>query len=125
MQKHHDKWTESVNSMPKLKTYKELNCRFEAQSYLRENLTRLNMLVLAELRCGTFPLEIEKRRYRNIPAERRYCKVCRSGEVEDELHLDCSAYNEQRNELFRDIQQRHNVDFSHLNRNQILAKHRL
>lgn len=122
MQKHCDRWIENVNNMPKLRTYQKLNNNFGVRPYLCENLTRQERSALARLRCETFSLEIEKGRYRNLPVERRVCKVCGSGDVEDEMHfmLDCSIYTQQRNELFTDFQVRNDVDFSTLNRTQIL-----
>ncbi len=33
------------------------------------------------------PLEIETGRWQNKPAEERICKVCESGEVENEFHF--------------------------------------
>ena len=48
--------------------------------------------VVARLRGGTAPLEIETGRYVGIPAEQRICKLCR-GAVEDEVHfcITCPA----------------------------------
>ncbi len=41
---------------------------------------------LAQYLCGILPLEIETGRWQNKPVEERICKVCESGEVENEFH---------------------------------------
>lgn len=57
------------------------------------------------MRCGTFPLEIEKGRIRNIPVEQRTCKMCDLQTVEDETHflIQCPKYRDQREKLFDTI----------------------
>ncbi len=39
------------------------------------------------LRCGILQLEIETGKCQNKPVEERICKVCGSGEVENEFHF--------------------------------------
>ena len=48
--------------------------------------------IVARLRAGTAPLEIETDRYVDLLAEQRICKLC-SAAVEDKVHfcLTCSA----------------------------------
>ena len=41
----------------------------------------------AQLRSGTLPIEIETGRYRGITREQRFCPICNTGEVENELHF--------------------------------------
>ena len=42
---------------------------------------------IAQIRCSDHPLEIEQGRHRNIPRDSRICKLCPSGEVENEEHF--------------------------------------
>ena len=42
---------------------------------------------LANFRCGTLPLEIETGRMCRVDRLERLCKVCKSGEIEDEVHF--------------------------------------
>jgi hypothetical protein len=44
-------------------------------------------------------LQIERGRYENISREQRFCKLCNTGEVENEYHvsLSCPKYEELRN----------------------------
>ena len=80
--------------MPKLRTYKHLKTEFYAEPYVQKHLTRTQRSAIARIRCGTFPLEVERGRYRNIPIEQRVCKMCNSGSIEDEQHfiLYCDRY---------------------------------
>ena len=59
---------------------------------------------LAKLRTGILPLEIEVGRYRNLPEDERFCKICDTGLVEDELHFlfNCPAYDDIRKSFFFD-----------------------
>jgi len=54
--------------------------------------------VLAKLRSGVLPLEIETGRWRGVPADERLCMLCNDGSVEDEYHfvLECDKYREKR-----------------------------
>ena len=63
---------------------------------------------LAQLRTGSLQLEIETGRARNIPAEERLCKVCLSGQVEDEFHfiMQCPLYDCLRNYLYSNIEKK-------------------
>ena len=62
---------------------------------------------MARFRCGSFPLAVELGRYRRpvIPLEQRTCRVCNSGQIENEEHflIQCSKYNTIRNNLFGPI----------------------
>ena len=55
---------------------------------------------MAKLRKSTHPLEVEVGRYHRPYVERkdRLCKICNSGEVEDEKHFltSCSFYKSER-----------------------------
>ena len=45
---------------------------------------------------------MEIRRYKKIPAESRFCQLCKSGKVEDEIHFitECHVFTDERNMLF-------------------------
>ena len=123
LRKHKEQWTLDVDGMPKLRTFKLLDSCYEVQPYVKANITRQQRSVLARMRCGTYSLEIEKGRYRGIPAVRRFCKMCRDNQtVEDEKHflIHCPSYSEERNTFFIDFQLRNNTDFSNMNDTEIL-----
>ena len=60
--------------------------------------------VLAALRCGCLPLEIEKGRLRHpkVDLESRICQLCNCGAIEDSTHFitTCPAFNHIRCNLF-------------------------
>ncbi len=51
------------------------------------------------------PLEIETGRWQKKAVEERICKVCESGEVENEFHFifSCTLYNNTRATLLQNI----------------------
>ncbi len=53
----------------------------------------------SKFRISNHKLEIEYGRYKNIPREQGHCKLCNSGEIEDEFHLtfSCKTYETLRN----------------------------
>ena len=62
------------------------------------NLTKYQRSILAQLKCGVLPLNIETGRFVNQPLELRTCDMCLSGAVEDEFHFlfSCEKYNAER-----------------------------
>ena len=52
-------------------------------------------------RCSILPLRLETGRFVGEPEYQRICKMCDSGQVENELHflVECQFYNELRNQL--------------------------
>ncbi|CAG2208135.1 unnamed protein product [Mytilus edulis] len=102
---HKQSWLNNIQQMPKLRTYKLFKTEFETETFLKRCLTRSQRSSISRMRCGTFPLEIEKGRVRNIPVERRTCKMCDTNSVEDEIHflIHCPKYTEKRNKLFENI----------------------
>ena len=57
---------------------------------------------MAQFRAGILPLEIEVGRYRNVPLSERICRMCNSGQVEDDYHFlcVCERYNDDRRILY-------------------------
>ena len=72
------------------------------------NLNRSERSILAQFRCGILPLRIETGRYVGEKPEERLCKVCQSGQIENELHFlfNCVLYNDFRNNLLSAINQK-------------------
>ena len=61
--------------------------------------------VLAQVRSGILPLEIECGRWKSLEVEERKCKVCDQSVVEDESHFlfECSLYNSERSHFIETI----------------------
>ena len=64
-------------------------------------LCRAHRSLLAKLRGGSAPLEIERGRYIGIPVDQRVCNLCSDG-VEDEIHFSvkCIALDREHLSLF-------------------------
>ncbi len=67
-------------------TYVLFKGNFCVEPYLRVNMDRKYRSVLAKLRCGILPLEIETGRWKNVDAGNRLCELCHT-DVEDEYHF--------------------------------------
>ena len=65
---------------PKLRTYATFKERYEPEEiyiYIEGIRCKAQRSVVAQLRGGTAPLEIETGRYVGIPPDQRICKLCR------------------------------------------------
>ena len=91
--------SEAVNDMDKqvkLQYFKEAKSEFTVSKYLGEIGVRSSRSLIAKLRLGVLDLEVEKgRRFKidhsgrkvQIPRAERYCKLCQTSEIEDEVHF--------------------------------------
>ena len=61
------------------------------EDYLYFNISKYQRSLIAQLRCGVLPLEIEVGRYRDIPLENRLCQVCKNDTIEDEINFLCQC----------------------------------
>ncbi len=78
-----------------LRTYVTFKDTYEVETYALSFMNRKYRSYIAQYRCGILPLEIKIGRWQNKPVEERICKVCQSGEVENEFHFNfsCTLYN--------------------------------
>ena len=88
------KWLETVESKPKLRTYKLFKKQLFPEDYVLQLMSRYQRSTFAKFRCGILPLNLEVGRYRGIKAENRICSLCKNG-VETETHFlfECNAYD--------------------------------
>ena len=109
-------WESEVHSKPKLREYIKFKETFHTESYLKVFLPKHKRSLIAQFRCGILPLHIETGRFKNITdpdtgkirklkAEERICPVCKSGEIENEIHFLCISpeYHLPRQMLFCQI----------------------
>lgn len=95
-------WEESISANnSKLRTYKQFKKHFGAEAYCKNVLPRKYRSALGKFRCGVSPIMVETGRYTNTPLHERVCKLCHSGEIENEVHvlLVCDCYCKIRKEL--------------------------
>ena len=74
-------------------------------NYLSKIKNREQRRLLAKLRLGVLPLEIEKGRRSNLDRSDRLCKLCHANEVEDEIHflLKCPVLESTRCQFINSI----------------------
>ena len=82
-----DIWLNNVQDMPKLRNYKLFKNSYEAEPYVLCFLNREKRSLVAQLRSGILPLQVEVGRWQGIPIEERICPVCNLNQVEDECHF--------------------------------------
>ena len=91
-------WLNEFNSKPKLRIYVKYKKSFCTEPYVKYDLPRFQMSLLAQLRSGILPLRIETGRFHNIKdnvtgqtrklkVEERICLFCNLQEIEDEIHF--------------------------------------
>ncbi len=99
------KWISSVSNSPKLRTYALFKKDYCVEPYVYLVLNRKYRSVLAKLRTGILPLEIEVGRWRNTAVELRLCKMCNQSVVEDEYHFlfSCDLYKNERETFFQNV----------------------
>jgi len=102
LEKQNTAWVALVESKPKLRFYKNFKLNIAEEKYVSLNLTPSERSLMAQIRSGTLPLEIETGRFRNVKIEERLCKLCTLNVTEDESHFifECPFYNEYREDFF-------------------------
>ena len=73
-----EKWLETVESKPKLRTYKTHKSELVPEEYVHRLMSRHQRSTSAKFRCGILPLNIEVGRYRGIKVENRMCPPCKN-----------------------------------------------
>ena len=106
-------WKIELHTKPKLRTYLRFKDTFETEKYVQFSKNRLERSLLAQIRSGTLPLNIELGRFRNIEIENRICTLCKNNVIEDEFHfiMLCPAYDDCRSTMFHNIM---SPDFTNL-----------
>ena len=99
-----EEWLKLAKKKSKLKLYLNIK-EFGLEKHIKLNLSRHERSVLSQLRCSILPIQIELGRFTNLKAEERICPICNSGSVETECHFlfDCSKYEANREEFYRQL----------------------
>lgn len=97
-------WKEKLSFKPKLRTYKQCKDEICVENYVKLNLTSKERSMIAQLRMGILPINLETGRYRNVPADQRFCYNC-DNHVEDEAHFvfECPVYEYYRKTLYDNL----------------------
>lgn len=99
-------WQSSINNSPKAAHYKYFKSQLDTEKYLFIDLSFACRKALANFRCSSHSLQIEKGRHANVEREYRFCPFCLERNVytvEDELHffMLCPLYNDLRKLYFK------------------------
>lgn len=99
-------WRRAVSDSPKGMHYEHFKSNLNVEKYLFIDLNFMCRKTLANFRCGSHNLLIEKGRHQNIEREYRFCPFCLERNVysvEDEFHffMVCPMYTELRDKYFK------------------------
>ena len=99
----HEEWSNTVGYKPKLRNYVKFKQNINVEDYVLSNISRSQRSLLAQLRMGILPLNIETGRYIRKELNERLCLLCNQNSIEDEHHflLSCPVYNAERDNLFK------------------------
>ena len=87
-----------INSESKLHLFKNTKVTLNLSNYFTKIKSRDARSSLSKLRLGVLPLEVEKGREQNLDRLDRFCKLCNSQQVENEVHFlfECPALGNDR-----------------------------
>jgi len=102
----------------KLRTYRKFKIDFGLERYLSNINNREDRRRLSQLRTSSHKLCIETGRHLKIPESDRLCPMCPQGLIESEIHftMQCSAYTDLRNNLFKNINNKNFTGLSYENK---------
>ena len=100
---------EKMNSESKLSLYKNNANNQKLSSYLIHMHGRNRRRNFANLRLGTFDIELEKGRHSGVERESRYCKICFTRKLENEEHhlFVCPSFASIRTPFIEKIEAKH------------------
>ncbi len=89
-----ENWSLSVESKPKLRTYRLFKTDLVPEPYVTCFMNRYQRSTFAKFRCGILPIQLELGRFRGQKVDERICPICNNA-VETEIHfmLDCPSYD--------------------------------
>ena len=80
--------------MPKLRTFILIHDITKSKVLVLKNLKVSQRNLLAKLKCGVVPLELQIGYHKDVPIEERLCYDCNMGYLEDAIHMlfSCLGY---------------------------------
>jgi hypothetical protein len=96
-------WRQGVVARPKLERYARVKQELALERFVDGAVgERKSAALKVRLRGGGTTLEVEQGKYSQLERSERVCKVCSSGEVEDEEHflLRCRPLEKEREEMW-------------------------
>ena len=97
MIKHYinNEWLPKLSFKPKLDLYHQHKACYKQENYCKLALKHNQRSVLAKLRLGVFPINLELGCYNGTPRDERWCPVCESKQTKNEFHIlfHCPIYH--------------------------------
>ena len=87
-------WNNKITKSSKLSFFCHFKKDYKLEDYFHLIKNPIQRKHFSTFRISNHKFEIEYGRYKDIPREQRLCKLCNSGEVEDEFHVAfaCKTY---------------------------------
>ena len=97
-----EKLENAIEHKGKLRTYALFKKNFCQEPYLQVIKNENVRTCFTRFRISAHKLHIETGRYKKIDSDNRLCEICKSNEIEDEIHFitSCSAYATERENLY-------------------------
>ena len=92
LENHKIDWSNKLQTVSKLRTYRGFNSEYTTEKYLLANMTKLEKSHFAQFRCGILPLRVETGRYSGLSVHERTCTICTSNATEDDIHFLLTAH---------------------------------
>ncbi len=86
-EKYVEFWKHKMSNSSKLSFLCSFKKDYKMEKYLTIIKTPTIRKVISKFRVSNHKPQIENGRYENIPRDQRICKLCDSGEIEDEFHF--------------------------------------
>ncbi len=108
LEKEELNWSDNVTKFSKLELFSKIKPNFATENYLKLDLDRYDKSLLSQFRYDILPIEVETGRYKGLNREERKCTLCKTGEIEDQLHfaLYCESNDTIRTDFFEKCRDR-------------------
>jgi hypothetical protein len=107
-----DRWSKELSKQPKLRFYRLFKNTFETATYVKQCASKSARSFIAQIRSGVLPLKVEVGRFMQKKLEERNCDICKSDNIEDEMHFifTCPMYEVLRKDFFTYVAGLYNID---------------
>ena len=105
-------WKVEAATKTKLRTYLEVQEDSNRKALINANLSRAQRSLVAKLKLGILPLQIEIGRWKDVALENRYCRVCEEDVLENEYHfvMYCEGLTEPRTDMYIELNEKTDID---------------
>ena len=94
-------WSNKIQTVSKLRTYREFESEFKTEKYLLSNMTKLEKSIFAQFRCGIFTPQSRDREIFRLFVQKRTCNICNSMKLKMRFIslFKCACYHDLRQSL--------------------------